>query len=84
MVVYTLQQRFVKWACDRLAEAADLAKKSSFQMKLILILAGIYVNKIVSFEAFFLIFFLNEQGEAITVNGDRYRVMLNESLFTRI
>ena len=26
----------------------------------------------------------NEQGEAITVNGDRYRAMLNECLFTKI
>ena len=26
-------------------------------------------------------FFENEQGEAITVNGDRYRAMLNEFLF---
>ena len=29
-------------------------------------------------------FFENEQGEAITVNGDRYRAMLNEVLFTKI
>ena len=29
-------------------------------------------------------FFENEQGEAVTVNGDRYRVMLNECLFTKI
>ena len=29
-------------------------------------------------------FFENEQGEAITVNGDRYRAMLNEFLFTKI
>ena len=28
--------------------------------------------------------FENEQGEAITVNGNRYRVMLNEFLFTKI
>ena len=28
------------------------------------------------------IFFENEQGEAVTVNGDRYRAMLNEFLFT--
>ena len=25
-----------------------------------------------------------EQGEAVTVNGDRYRAMLNEFLFTKI
>ena len=29
-------------------------------------------------------FFENEQWEAVTVNGDRYRVMLNEFLFTKI
>ena len=29
-------------------------------------------------------FFKNEQGEAVTVNGDRYRTMLNEFLFTKI
>ena len=26
----------------------------------------------------------NEQGEAVTVNGDCYRAMLNEVLFTKI
>ena len=29
-------------------------------------------------------FFENEQGEAVSVNGERYRVMLNEFLFTKI
>ena len=29
-------------------------------------------------------FFENEQGEAVTVNGDHYRAMLNEVLFTKI
>ena len=29
-------------------------------------------------------FFENEYEEAVTVNGDRYRVMLNEFLFTKI
>ena len=29
-------------------------------------------------------FFENEQGEAIRVNGDSYRAMLNEFLFTKI
>ena len=29
-------------------------------------------------------FFENEQGEAVTVNGDRYRAILNEFLFTKI
>ena len=31
-----------------------------------------------------LFFFENEQGEAVTVNGDRYRAMLNEFLCTKI
>ena len=29
-------------------------------------------------------FFENEQAEAVTVNGDRYRAMLNEFLFRKI
>ena len=29
-------------------------------------------------------FFENEQREAVTVNGDRYRAILNEFLFTKI
>ena len=29
-------------------------------------------------------FFENKQGEAVTVNGDRYRAMLNEFLLTKI
>ena len=29
-------------------------------------------------------FFENEQGEAVTVSGDRYRAMLSEFLFTKI
>ena len=31
-----------------------------------------------------LFFFENEQEEAVTVNGDRYRAMLSEVLFTKI
>ena len=30
------------------------------------------------------LFFENDQGEAVTVNGDRYRAMSNEFLFTKI
>ena len=30
------------------------------------------------------VFFDNEQVEAVTVNGDSYRAMLNECLFTKI
>ena len=33
-------------------------------------------------EPFF--FIANEQGEAVTVNGDRYRAMLKEFLYTKI
>ena len=29
-------------------------------------------------------FFVNEQGEDVTVNVDRYRAMLNEFLFTKV
>ena len=42
MIVFTLEKRWAKCACDRLTEDDDFGKKkSSFQMKLILILAGI-------------------------------------------
>ena len=30
------------------------------------------------------VFLENEQGEAVTANGDRYRAMLNEFFFTKI
>ena len=96
MIVYTLEE------C--LQKLLILEKKSSFQMKLILILAGMYRSKIVAFGAqktsmhilksrytqietraiIRPFFFGNEQGEAVTVNGDHYRVMLNEFLFTKI
>ena len=104
-----------KWACNRLAEDADFGKrKSSFQMKLILLLAGmkhkqncriwgtenphVYIEKLMHpkrvtvwcgfWSKFFFIigpyFFENEQGEAITVNGNRCRAMLNEFFITKI
>ena len=68
-------------------------------MKIILILAGMLTSKIVAFEAqktircsqngsLFCADFgpetKNEQGVAITVNGDSYRAILNEYLFTKI
>ena len=37
---HPMRFRFAKWACDQLTEDGDFGKKSSFQMKLILILAG--------------------------------------------
>ena len=49
MIVYTFEQRIAKWTCDQFTEDADFNKKeSSFQMKLILILAGMETSKIVS------------------------------------
>ena len=91
MVVYTLEQRFAKWACDRLTEDADFGKKkSSFQMKLILILAGKIAKRVTVLCGFWCkgiigtFFFVNVQGEAVTVNGDRYRAMLNEFLFKKL
>ena len=39
MVVYTLEQRFDKWTCDRLTEDADFMQKKN-QMKLIWILTN--------------------------------------------
>ena len=39
-----------KWGCNRLTEDADFGKKKTyFQMKLILILAGMWTSKIVAF-----------------------------------
>ena len=83
MVVYTLEQRFAMWACNRLTEEADFSKKkSSFQTKLIWILAGINwkgdAPKMIPCLVRILVivwpfFFENEQVEA-----DRYRAMLNE------
>ena len=50
MFVYTLEQRFAKWYCDRLTEDDNFGKKkSSFQMQLILILVDILTSKIVAF-----------------------------------
>ena len=42
MIVYTLEQRFVKWACDRLTK--DFAKKIIFSDEAHFDLGG-YVNK---------------------------------------
>ena len=49
---HPMRFRFAKWACDRLTEDVDFRKiKPSFQMRLILILAGMKTSKIVEFEA---------------------------------
>ena len=76
--------RFTKWACDRLTEDADFCQNFHFNL-------GRYISKQncriwgtekpTHLEAFF---FENGQGEAVTVNGDRYGAMLNEFLFTKI
>ena len=108
-----LELRFAKWACHRLTEDADFGKKSSFQMKIIWIWFGGYVNKqnccicgtenphayiekpthlkrVTVWCGFWTrgiiepFFFENEQRESVTVNGDRYRAMLNEFLFIKI
>ena len=73
MVVYiVVEQCFAKWACDRLTENADFGKKkkSSFQMKLILILAGMKTSKIVAFGA-----------QKIRTHTFKNRRTQNESLF---
>ena len=49
---HPMRFRLAKWTCDRLTEDGDFGKKkSSFQMKLILILAGMETSKIVAFGA---------------------------------
>ena len=44
MVVYTLEQRFAKWICDRLTEDADFVNKIIFSDEAHFDLGG-YVNK---------------------------------------
>ena len=44
MVVYTLEQHFVKWACDRLTEDGDFGKKFIFSEEAHFKLRG-YINK---------------------------------------
>ena len=41
-------------------------------------------KRVIVWCGFWPFFFENEQGEAVTVNGDRYRAMLNEFLFTKV
>ena len=107
MIVYTLEQRYAKWACYRLTEDADVGKKKNiFSDKAHFDLGG-YVNKQncrirgtenpyayigkpthpkrVTVWCWFwsrgiieTFVIENEQWETLTVNGDRYRAMLNE------
>ena len=44
MVVYTLEQRWAKWACDRLTEDAEFDKRVIFSNEAHFDLGG-YVNK---------------------------------------
>ena len=44
MVVYTIEQRFTKWACDRLTEDTGFGKKIIFSDEDYFNLGG-YVNK---------------------------------------
>ena len=84
---HPMRFRFVKWACNWLTE--DLFRLSSFwswrlckQEKLshlARIHCGFWSKGIIG-----PFFFENERGEAVTVNGDRYRAILNEILFTKI
>ena len=82
MVVYTLEQRFAKWACDRLTEDVDFGKKnhlfrwSSFwSWRLCKQTKFLHPKRVTVWCGFF---FEDEQGVAVTVNGGRYRAMLNE------
>ena len=109
MVVFTLEQRFAKWACDRLTEDADFGKKKIIFSDETDFDLGRYVNKqnfhiwgtenplayienpthpkrvtVWSSGIIGPFVFETEQGESITVNGDCYRAMLNEFLFTKI
>ena len=111
MVVYTLEQRFAKWACDRLIEDVDFGKKKKNHLfrwrsfwswrvknchiwdtenthayikmpthpKRVTVWCGFWSRGIIGPS-----FSENEQGEATTVNGDCYRAILNEFLFTII
>ena len=112
MVLYTLELRFAKWACDRLTEDADFGEKFVFSDEAHYDHGG-YVNKqncciwgtenphayieklthpkqVTVWCEFWSrginepFFFENEQREAFAGNDDRYRAMLNESLFRKI
>ena len=45
MIVYTLEHRFAKWACDRLTEDADFDKKKIIFSDEAHFDLGRYVNK---------------------------------------
>ena len=99
MIVQTLEQRFAKWACNRLTEDADFRKKKKikFSNESHFDLGGYvnkgmessheYIKKCCGFWSRGIIgsfFYENEQGEVVIVNRDRYRAMLNEFMSTKI
>ena len=81
MVVYTLEYRWAKWACDRLREDADFGKKKIIFSDEAHFDLGGYENQYEYIEKHWCgfwsrgiigtFFFENEQGEAVRVNGDR-------------
>ena len=84
-----------KCACDQLTEDADFAKKKIIfsdeaenqhayiekptHPKRVTVWCEFWSRGIIG-----LFVFENEQGEAVTVNGDRYRAILTKFLFTEI
>ena len=80
MVVYTLEQRWGNITTLLLPILAN--KKLSFQMKLCRIQGTKNPHAFACIIGSF--FFANEQGEAVTVNDDRYRAMFNEFFLTKI
>ena len=88
MIVYPARFRFVKEACDRLTEDSNFGKKIIFSQAKLSHLGDRKPSRIHSkadapTASHCLARILLQQGEAITVNGDRYRAMLNEFLFTK-
>ena len=85
MVMYTLEQPCEVGLRSTFRRCRFWQKKIIFSDEVHFDFGG-YVNeqncRIWGTETQFL--FENEQGEAVIVNGDRYRAMLNEFLFTKI
>ena len=112
LIDHPMSFRFAKWACNRLTEDANLAKKIILSDEAHFDLGGYankqnyriwdtenpkaYIEKSTHAKRVTVwcrfrcrsmigpLFFENEQEEAVTVNGDHYRAMLNEFLFTKI
>ena len=78
MVVYTPEQRFAKWACNRLTEDADFGKKIIFSDEARFDLGG-YVNK-----QNCRIWGTENPHAYIQGEANRYRAMLNLFLYTKL